>query len=85
MSDEILTGLREIDHANATPLHDALDRLGQHGDGLEIGGARTKDGDISAEAGVTKTIGKGWSVAGGAQYVSDTWTALGKLMWRPKS
>lgn len=83
--DEILTGLREISRANATPLHDALDRIGTHGEGFELDAARTTDGRISAEASGTKALGKGWTVSGGIQWAKDTGAAaLGKLTWTPK-
>lgn len=83
MPDEILAGLREIDRANSTPLHDAVDRIGTHGEGFELDARRDKSGAIEGEAEGAKALGKGWSLAGGIGYAKEQWYALGKLIWRP--
>lgn len=85
MDDELLAGLRQIDKANATPLHDALTKLGTSGDGLEIAGGRDRAGHVGVSASVTKDLGKGWSIAAAAQWAKDAgYAALGKLSWKPK-
>jgi hypothetical protein len=82
--DEILAGLREIDRANSTPLHDAVDRIGTHGDGFELDARRGADGTVEATAEGTKTLGGGWTIAAGVAYAQRQWYALGKLIWSPK-
>jgi hypothetical protein len=82
--DEILTGLREIDRANDTPLRDAVERIGTHGEGFELDARRDSNGHIEATAEGTKTLGGGWSISAGVAYAKEQWYALGKLIWTPK-
>lgn len=83
--DPILAGMREIDAAQSTPLHDALDRLGTSGEGLELDAARDPAGHVGVTVEATKDLGKGWTVSGAASYVKDMgYAAMGKLRWTPK-
>ncbi len=87
MSDEILVGLCEIDAANATPLRDAIDKLGTSGDGLELSAERDVRGDTRAQLEATKTWGaeREWSVAAAVAWAKDMgYSAMGKLKWSPK-
>jgi hypothetical protein len=66
-----------------TPLADAVARIGESGDGLavDVTGATTDKPVVSIEG--SKTIGKGWSVAGAVLWAKDRWAAVGKLRWKP--
>lgn len=83
--DPILAGLREIDAAQATPLHDALNKLGTSGEGFELDASKDQAGHVGVSVEATKDLGKGWTIAGAASYVKDLgYAAMGKLTWTPK-
>lgn len=67
------------------PFHDALDKLGTSGEGLELDALKDSAGHVGVTVEATKDIGKGWTVAGGFQYAKDMGYALmGKVRWTPK-
>ena len=84
--DEILAGLREIDRVqSATPLQDAIDKLGADGDGLEVDVGRDQAGHAGVSLEGSKTLGKDWSVAGAVQWAKDVgYAAIGKVKWTPR-
>jgi hypothetical protein len=87
MEDEILTGLRAIDQAHATPFKDALTKLGSSGEGFTLEGGRDQAGRTGASLEATKTFGKNktWSASAAAQWVKDAgYAVMGKLKWTPK-
>lgn len=66
------------------PIQASIDKIGKRGDGLTFG--VTKDGDdVGARVEGEKSLGKGWTIGGGVQWVKDKGNALffgGS--WRPK-
>ncbi len=69
----------------STTLHDAIDKIGTDGDGLEFDVGRDPEGHAGASVEASKTIGKGWSVAAAAQWMKDVgYSVVGKVKWTPK-
>jgi hypothetical protein len=91
--DPILAAIRMAESAqqtslqpSATPLQDAIDRLGDHGEGFELDVGRDQAGHAGVKAEVSKDLGKGWSVGAAASWVKDMgYAAWGKVKWSPKS
>jgi hypothetical protein len=79
--DPILAGIRRIDAAQSTPLHDAIDRLGQSGPGLSVDVDRT---GVTAQGSIG--LGHDVSVAGAAQksFAQRGWDWMVGLRWTPK-
>lgn len=70
---------------DATPLHDALAKLGTGGEGVELGGSRDQQGHVVVEAEATSGTWKGWSASAAFQWAKESgYAALGKLSWKPK-
>jgi hypothetical protein len=85
MTDDPLFGAPVL-QPSATPLHDAIDKLGQNGEGFELDAGRDTAGHVGVTAEVDKDLGKGWSVGAAAQWMKDAgWAAWGKVKWTPKS
>lgn len=85
--DEILAGLRRIDAAKATPFQDAIDKLGESGDGLELHVGADDRGNAGVGLEATKTFGKNktWSASAAVAWAKATGAAvMGKLTWKPK-
>jgi hypothetical protein len=91
--DPILASMRMTEAArqrelqpSATPLKDAIDRLGENGDGLALDVGRDTSGHAGVVVEGSKTLGKGWSIGGAFSYVRDAgYAAWGKVRWTPKS
>lgn len=84
MSDEILTGLREIDAAR-NPIQASIDKLGKSGEGLTLSGGVDGRGNTGALFEAHKELGGDWSISAAAAWAKNAgYSALGKLTWRPK-
>jgi hypothetical protein len=67
-----------------TPIQDALARLADGGDGLDVTVTKPSDGATTVTATATKRLGKAWTASGAVQWAKDRWAALGSVTWRPK-
>jgi hypothetical protein len=67
-----------------TLIQDALARLEQSGEGLDVTVTKPSTGPTTVTVSGSKRLGKGWSVSGAAQWAKDQWAAIGSLTWRPK-
>ena len=67
-----------------TPIQDALARLEQSGEGLDVTVTKPSTGPTTVTATATKHLGKGWTARGAVQWAKDRWAALGSVTWRPK-
>lgn len=89
MDDPILAAMRarqefDLPQPSAHPLQDGIDRIGQRGEGFELG-AGTVNGKVGVQAEGFKNVGRGWSVGGAVSYVKDMGAAAwGKVKWTPK-
>jgi hypothetical protein len=67
-----------------TPIQDALARLEESGDGLDVTVTKPSNGPTAVTATATKRLGKGWTASGAVRWAKDQWAALGSLTWRSK-
>jgi len=68
-----------------TPLHDAIEKLGTSGEGLELDVGKDAAGHLGASVEASKDLGKGWSIAAAAQWAKDFgYSVIGKVRWTPK-
>lgn len=70
----------------STPIGDALTRLGENGEGLDVTAAAGSGQKPAVSAGGWFTFGKRDQFgAGGAATVEKggAWSAIGKFLWRP--
>jgi hypothetical protein len=73
------------DSITRTPLQDAIDRIGEHGDHVDLAAGQSH-GQTTVSASAFKDVGQpgGWSVGGTVQWVKQTGLSwMGMARWRP--
>lgn len=69
----------------STPLGDAIDRIGEGGEGFDLTVTAENDQKPTVSAGGWFDFGKRdqFGAGGAVQWAKDAWTAIGKFRWRP--